>query len=244
MLHAEVPLEYLTISEAVDWENYDQLWIFLRNSPALRDKKLPARSDIRAWEAALKGFQVGYHSVVMSGSLRLQESSEPKPLFQFRLKPLKLDFSNRLERRFGADRFLDIDFPEIDEKKAHGSLGTICEWLVDGKHNFFNRIWKPFFVKRDRPSLKSQLDAVNLSQQDTDKGTTSKLYFLAVEESGYQLYRMPGIPPRREGCELLSSMTVSTLLNWVRPTEENKKQSFLKLFSRTALGELSSSNLL
>ena len=118
--------------------------------------------------------------------------------------------------------------------KSLGETGTkeIIKWLVDDdgddkRHHFLATTWKPFFLKQ-----KERRDRKSESSQSDDHDLAHRIYFFAVDGAGF-----------RDGESLLDlsqphvRIPINTLLDCIRPTEKNSKQSFLKLFSRTSLGK-------
>jgi hypothetical protein len=69
-----------------------------------------------------------------------------------------------------------------------------------------------------------------------DTGVAHRVFFFAVDGHGFG--NNCGIPKDTETVEGRSPMSVGALLNWLRPTWENKEQTALKLFARTPLGIL------
>jgi hypothetical protein len=181
----------------------------------------------------------GPRSVFMSGSLRYNVSQSPVPIFRFQLNSFSLDSSHRLGRRFGQDRFLEIDVPDLTGQHAHElvqQLGVrgkelIIKWLVDECHNFLDRNWKPFFVK---PKDRIKRKAVTTQKCIEDTDPIYRVTFFAIDGANFIKAPIP------LNCSLQSpvKIPIETLLNRVRPTRKNTSQSFLKLFSRTALGNL------
>jgi hypothetical protein len=134
-----------------------------------------------------------------------------------------LDLSHRLDRRFGHDRFFEIDMPDLAGRylpkslKAIGARGPeiIYHWLVSSKHPLMGRKWQPFFVKSiDRKERKRQAKS-----EDDEVAVAHRLYFFSI---GHQQSES-------------DIRTVDQLLDYIRPIEDNMHQPFLKLFSRTAL---------
>jgi hypothetical protein len=139
---------------------------------------------------------------------------------------MKLDLSHRLERRFGHDRFFEIDMPNLigrnlpNSLNALGSRGPeiIHHWLVSSKHPLVGRYWQPFFVK----SVERKARKREAKSEEDEVAAAHRLYFFAVDSRGYQQSEW-------------DVRTIEQLLNAIRPSEENMPQSFLKLFTRTSL---------
>ena len=237
-LQAGIPVAEINFPAPNVLDNYDQLWRFLQGLPVLQGKPLAEQSAKEAWDAACDDFSKGGLAVVLSGSLRFNESTDPTdPLFRFRLKPMKLDRSHRLGRRLGNDRFLEIEMPNLDgnhipsaiEKLGDKGRQILFKWLVDGPHRVLGRSWQPFYSKKKESNAKS-----GKREKKKDLSETAHcVYFFAVSGSGLRDSReYPDEPFRRR------TMSVKSLLDTVRPTRKNMHQSDLKLFARTALGNI------
>jgi hypothetical protein len=227
----------------VSFEEYDALWKFLQNHKSLREKPFPEKCGQDIWDIASDElqFRQGFRGIVLSGAITFNADAGG-PFFQFKLEPMKLDLSHRLDRRFGHDRFLELDIPQLDGRFVPRFLkdlrgrgrDIIINWLIGGQstpgHLFVGSQWKPFFVKpKDRKDRK-QVFWKESSDDVEEAAVAHRLFFFAVDgvdftAGGHQAIEIP---------ELLES---------IRPTWLNKKQPFLKLFSRTALGKVSASSV-
>jgi hypothetical protein len=245
-LHAEITIADELFPSSSDLKvydsNYDTLWTFLRNIPALKGKRFPEQTKSDAWAAAGTDSQNGSLGVVFAGSLKFN-SKKTGPLFQFRLSPIKLEQTHRLGRRLTHNRFLEIDMPGIlsDDMPDHLSLKLkdltqkcIWDWFWAGPgHSCLGYKWKPFFKKDVERKPQKQSDQ-NLA---TAKGIKNlhRVYFFAV--AGRDLRAVD--KPLEEAWEIQKDLEISvgTLLEMIRSSEENKHEPALKLFSRTALGK-------
>ncbi|KAF4618382.1 hypothetical protein G7Y89_g14922 [Cudoniella acicularis] len=236
-LHTEVSLAKIQMPSPPIFNDYDTFWQFLKNSPALKDKSFPDRSDREAIYAAQETFAKGRFAVIFSGSFRFNDSEPTRPLFRFQLDPMKLDFSHRLGRRLGNDRFLEIDIPHLHGNKIPTYLAKlgdraremIIDWLIDGTHRLLGRSWKPFHT---RPKEKKDRRRDILRDEKDDAVTAHRLFLFAVDGYGFRIVPEPRLElsqPRHV------KMTIPYLLNIIRPTRKNVHQSILKLFSRTQL---------
>jgi hypothetical protein len=242
-LHVGVPLNDVRFPSSLSFRDYDKLWKFLKNLPQLEGKVLPERCSRDAWDAALGDFSRGSRAVYMTGSLRYNMTDESAPLFRFRLEALRLDASHRLGRRFGHDRFLEIDMPSLTGRKLPKILEVVGErgpevvtkWLVDEHHHLLERLWKPFHIKlKDRKDRK----AASGRQPAGDPEPLHRLYFFATDGRDFR----DGIFVKLSHKHM--KMPITALLDCIRPTEENDWQSYLKLFARTSLGKFYSSSLI
>jgi hypothetical protein len=240
-IHAGVSLEGLAIPNNQRWEDYDSLWAFLRGQAVLKGHPFPERTSKQVWAACQDNFRYGPRGVAMTGSLRYLNTTSTEPLFQFQLEPLRLEKTYRLRRRFGNDRFLELDIPKLTGRRVPKVLrdcpngkSIIAEWLFHDMHPVFGRFWVPFCT---RPKEGKERKTENAEQQsEVDNGVAHRMYFFAVHGTGFADNN--GTPKESETVETHSAMSVDALLNWIRPTWENRDQSYLKLFARTQLGIL------
>jgi len=230
-LHTSVSFADINFPEPAVLDDYNILWKFLREVPALKGKTFPERCPEKLWDLATGNFSDGFRGVVFSGSLRFNSDHQSdKLLFQFRLQPMKSDLSHRLGRRFGHDRFFEIDIPELTHYNIPKSLkrmgergfDIICNWLVCSKHPLLGRHWQPFSVK---PISSTKRKPMSDSMEADEVVFPNRLYFFALDGVGIGLATI-GSPP---------IMTMEELLNSIRPVELNDAQPFLKLFARNSL---------
>ena len=223
-LHTGVPLADVKPPKGSLFHEYNGFWASIQDNPIFKGKTLPEKSSREAWKSALTGSEDGYYCIALSGSLQFNDKAQP--LFQFRLEPIRFELSHRLGRRLGNHRFLELEVPPLSGQglpKVLADLGDrgreiVVEWLVDTTHRLFGRMWKPFFnVKLKKKQLAE---------------TLNRVYFFAEDGNGIEASNLTDY---EQGTGLFT-MSVDALLNFIRPTRENKTQSYLKLFSRTALG--------
>lgn len=199
----------------------------------LEDRLFPEKCGAEVWKSAIDDKVRAGNSVVLAGNLLF--GTDLEPVISLRLEPLKLDRSHRLGRRLGHDRFLEICMPSLTDKKVLKSLGKVgprlgeifYDWLVDSNHCLLGRDWQPFCVK-PRERSKSKKDVA----ESTEAEASFRVYFFAVNGLGFRSNKDHGT----RATEGRYPISISKLLNIVRPTEENTHQSYLKLFSRTTLG--------
>lgn len=234
-LHADVFMKDLKLPVSLIPDDYDALWEFLKDLPALKGRPFPERCSKQAWNAASGNFEAGFRAVVLAGSLKFTYNPNPEDsLFNFQLQPMKLDMSHRLGRRFGNDRFMEIDVPHFTGRQipkilqglGEQGLVTLLDWLIDGTHSMLGRTWKPFHLKSERPKKKKK-------EESQIGDHHNRVYFFAVTGEGFLIVANPLqdaqlSPPRY-------MMSVQAMLDLVRPTRKNKEQSFLKFFARTDL---------
>jgi hypothetical protein len=239
-LHTGVSMSDFKIPASLDLKDYDRLWQFLKVHQALRGKVFPEKCGKDVWAASWEDYRCGTRGVVLVGSLR--RSTDDSSPIQFRLAPMQLDRQHRLGRRLGNDRFLEIDMHgfqftgnRIPTAKGEERRSTVVEWLFNTNHFLFGRTWKPFFVKQ--LSLKKQKKNRKLTGALPHDGEKYyyRVYFFAVDGAGFT-HCADCIPPTDAKN---FKFDIPRLVDLIRPTQENKTESYLKLFSRISLGKFS-----
>ena len=177
------------------------------------------KSQTTAWEAA--GERECYR-VAFKGELQFSDNAKD-PLFQLRLKPLALEDSYRLARRFGFDRFMILHIPSLEPRdlpkhitcNGEAARKAIVEWLVESTHYLLGREWRAFYVKP--------------RANKTVKGSSAqwRVYTFAVNG---QEFRPSGYDPKAH-----SKVPLEDLLKWFIDFETNMEAPALKLFSRFQL---------
>ena len=213
-------------------DNYEDLWSSLGSIAKLQGKSLPERSSLIAWSKAGEGFE----SVALSGDLKFSER-KGNPLFEFYLKPLKMESSYRLSRKFGSDRFCVISIPGIDsddlplylKHNSNPAREMIIKWLIDTKHCFLGRSWRVFYVKPESSTKKTKR-----KNQASFNEVKYRIFFFAEDGSDFRKEGQVGeLDPRKPNH---SPMEVKSLIDWFMPAWENKKEWSLKFFERLSLG--------
>ncbi|TVY90655.1 RNA-dependent RNA polymerase [Lachnellula willkommii] len=221
-VEVQVPWPDIRIPPNHVLENYDKLWNFLASLDILKDKVLPEKSSLEAWDVAVDDYQKGSHGVVLAGSLRFNPESTG-PFFCFQLKPLKLDRSHRIGRRLGHSRFLEIDMPCLLTQRV------VWDWFWHQQHVLFGYSWKPFFVK----DVESRSPKVEKSRPIEREDDLHRVYFFAVAGRGLKKVSDPLQTPPETQKQL--EIPIGNLLDMIRPFQENTAQPYLKLFARTSL---------
>ncbi|KAL1872438.1 hypothetical protein VTK73DRAFT_1516 [Phialemonium thermophilum] len=204
-------------------ESLDHIWRSLARLPEFQGKSFPGKPAGKAWTAGLTNeFQDGYHSVVLSMSVH-PNLAKDGPAFLVRMKPLALDKGCRLHRRFGADRFLEIDIesPSSWPKNLQMEKPAVIHWLTKIRHSILGRQWGAFYV--DSGSRKRKHYGGHLFQHEQREVFEDRVHLFAEEGVGLGLSGRPALP-------------VSRMLDWLLNFGGNEEQAFLKLFSRIQLG--------
>lgn len=236
-LHCDVDVESLELQYDERLLELDTLWHTLRTHPSFKGKSFPAKSDPLAWRDGLyNNFESEGDALVMLTATMHATKSKYGPAMQLELHPLKREQGSRLLRRFGSDRFLEVRIPSLESwlGREDGAETLVARWLANESHTFMDRHWSAFFV-RER-SEKSEIKGDKPGQEPKVIFNERVLFFA---ESGRHLPNArPTIsalsksmgPPPGTAC----SRTV--MLNWLLNFDENHDKSYLKLFSRIALG--------
>lgn len=191
---------------------------------------MPERSSTAAWKRA----ENSYDCVELSGGLKFSERAD-QPLLNFHLKPLKIESSYRLSRKFGGDRFCILSIPGIQASDLPKHLKGSCEtfrdalvkWFVCTEHHFLGRKWRAVYPKAD--SSKRKKTAFK-SQKHSVPG--HRVFFFAEDGKDFSRSTAGERDPRKAYHQ---PMTVSEMIEWFMPAKENLDQNCLKLYSRLAL---------
>ncbi|KFY22387.1 hypothetical protein V493_06625 [Pseudogymnoascus sp. VKM F-4281 (FW-2241)] len=241
-LHAEVSMDGLHVDDIHTLHDYDAFWKFLKDLPQLQGKSFPEKCAPKAWAYSLKKWTDGkFEGVVMSASLKFA-SAKTGPFFKVQLKPLATALTHRLGRRFGNDRFLEVTLPNLTKCRPPGITDDdlemrrkeISHWIIKNGHEFMGIEWHAFGLKDARSK---KINNIELKTSDDAENTpTHQVFFFAVDGIGFQRGTTP--PTTGEAPEYHTKFTVEGLLRWLIPFRlgKNKKQPYLKLFSRISLG--------
>jgi hypothetical protein len=206
---AKVSLTDMRFLPILDWSelhDYDRLWSYMKRHEQLKEKIFPRKSDLAAWNAALKDYTSGVYAVVQSARLRFGKIQDD-PLFRVELQPLKRENSHRLGRRFGNDRFLEMSLPDLGGKKvpkwlrADSNVGQtdllrdiVAVWLTQRQHWFLGISWRAFCLKQSKSKKKLLDTSTNLDEVDDCANT---VYFFATDGIGFQDSHRVRDPSRR-----------------------------------------------
>lgn len=211
-------------------DDYGQLWTALSSVAKKNNATMPERSSTAAWKRA----EISYDCVGLSGGLKFSERPN-EPLLKFDLKPLKLESSYRLARKFGGDRFCVITMPGMEPKDlpkhtkdSHSIVRqALLQWLVGTDHHFLGRKWRPFYVKPESSKKSAR------KGQKKPSRLGYRIFFFA--EDGQHFIKEAGMgepDPRKLNHR---SMTTAKLIEWFMSPKQNRDQTCLKLFARLAL---------
>lgn len=227
-LFCKLPIDHFSSCLIEKIDEYEKLWSSLVSVAAIHNVIPPERSSLRAWEKAQKNFE----NVSLTGDLKYSDHANGS-IFQLSLKPLKVEKSYRLARKFGGDRFCILGMPRIERLPAFLKINPaimrarIVNLLTCHDISFLGRRWRAFYLKRDfgkktRSSPQSSLDDIKY-----------RVYFFARDGDGF---RKEGAESEEAGSSHHCKMEVGEMLNWFMPFKHNLKQPCLKFFARLALG--------
>lgn len=199
------PLQFDLPSQ--DWGNQALLWDTLADNRLLKHKKLPAMCDNLAYRNAVGGHKDLEGKVPLQVCTMHIKGEGPSATFAMTLRPLKLDTSCRLFRKFGSSRFLELHIPAL-ERWGMGDSDPISPWLAHAQHKFLGSKWAVFHNKDSVKPRDVQID------EKQDKLPRERILLFSEK---------PG-------------SSRDDMLNWLLNFEENKEEPMLKLFSRISLG--------
>lgn len=235
-LHCDVDLAHVDLRYAESWNNQDTLWDVLKTHPFFKGKRLPIKSDPLAWrDGLLNNFESDGGAAVSLTATMHATKTKSGPLLKLELHPLKREQSSRLFRRFGSDRFLEVRLPSVDSWLADESdaEAIVASWLAAQSHPFIGRHWAAFFIQ-DR-SVKSQ-DPNAQEGPEARVIFNERVLFFAERGKGLEAGPLDCIPPKSE-CQIVrAACTRNLMLDWLLNLKKQGKESYLKLFSRIALG--------
>ncbi|KAK9414092.1 putative RNA dependent RNA polymerase-domain-containing protein [Seiridium unicorne] len=243
LLHCKVEINTFELEYQQCWDDQNRLWRILSGDVAFTGKTLPDKCSPAAWNAGLVDFRLNKQAVVLGVTLT-PSTTNTGPFFQVQLQPLKIDDSNRLARRFGSDRFVEMILPSIDPQNvptlkvlSQEALAHTRHWVATNLHPIAGRLWKPFYVRsfRDGPSKKlaSKSDGF---EPEPKQITKDRFYLFAQDGDDFQTPELARYPSRNESVTRHQKMSVTGLIEWLLQPSQNVGQPSLKLFSRISLG--------
>lgn len=218
--------------------DYVGFWKWARDHPRREDRPLPERTSSEVWGCAVDGFQGSNQNsaIVISGQLDWAPKNSTG-IFDLALKPLKLDRSCRLHRRFGSDRFMAITTPGLskgylpEHLKGQKYLAeSVVEWLINSEHHCLERVWKPFYVEEIKAKKKIK------NNKDIHK---FRIHFFAIDGADFLrsgVSARTNVGPYGSNSKSRRPMAIGDLLNWHIPIAANVNSTDCKAFQRFALG--------
>ena len=208
-----------------DNRGFKFIWDCLTEAVNVREKSMPepSQQDLFLTES------FDWDCVTPSGKLTMAWDTNKKrndrPFFEFQVRPLsRRQKSNRFTRKFGSDRFFELDVPlpskeslpsELNKGKAdlEATREFVMEWLYGQSHFFLERQWRALFPKPSERRTRKPGEA---------RANGLKVYLFA--EKGL-------------GIEHQDEMPVFKVMDWFLSVNLNLHQPSLKLFARLRMGK-------
>lgn len=246
--HCGVELRDVEMAYSPTWENQEIFLEAVRSHPQLEKKSFPEPSTQTAWDRALFRHSSnggGAKLVAVYTILLGFNKGASGPLYTVHLQPICIDRPHRLSRRFGADRFLEILLPSHNSstvavphvlRNHEAAVWEVNHWLSRKHHQIAGRSWSAFYTKSDGFKKLSTVGRAGLSKTD-DTVFFNRVFLFAEKGTGISAEKIGGGDsglPRQTG-----PLRVYDVLDWLlqfNKFPENRKQPYLKLFSRIALG--------
>lgn len=228
-----LPLNGFTRCLRKNFDDYEELWSSLASIVKSNYQTLPEKSKPTAWAMAAGGFD----NVLLSGSLQYVDQPR-EPIFRLSLKPLRLERSYRMSRKFGNDRFFVLEIPGLDNMAMPAYLKldqeefyeAAVQWFASHEHKFLGRKWRAFCLKpEDRKKSR-----VGKASESTFNEPRFRVYFFAIE--GYDFRNENSVGEDHPRLSNHTKSTVRDLIDWFMPASENRQILSLKFFARLALG--------
>ncbi|CAK7264606.1 hypothetical protein SEPCBS57363_001160 [Sporothrix epigloea] len=245
--HCGVELRDVEMTYSPTWEKQEIFLEALRSHPQLEKKPFPEPSTQTAWDRAL------YRHTSRGGGAKLVavytillgfNKGASGPLYTVHLQSICTDRPHRLSRRFGADRFLEILLPSHNSstvavphvlRNHEAAVWEVNHWLSRKHHQIVGRSWSAFYTKSDGFKKLTTVGRAGLGKTD-DTVFFNRVFLFAQKGMGISAEKVGGDSglPRQTG-----PIRVYDVLDWLlqfNKFPENRKQPYLKLFSRIALG--------
>lgn len=207
-----------------------KLWAALAAHPSFAGKNLPPVSDPELWQDIMKdGSIFGHRVVVFAATATKLSRARVMPFMRLQLRPLQKEKGNRIYRRFGSDRFIELTIPSIHDQSCQlfnsqraQQVNRVITWLSESKHRFAARKWTAFYTRYYGLKQPEKTSAA-LKMRDSRPVPLDRVYLFAEED---------------EGSRYFQRYTRKKMLDWLLQLDMNRDQPALKLFSRIALGQL------
>ncbi|KAL1900112.1 hypothetical protein Sste5346_002420 [Sporothrix stenoceras] len=241
------------------WEDQAVFRDTLQKHPMFVTKRFPEQSTQVAWDSAFsKHASYGGTKRLVVYTIRMGfNKSTSGPLYSIHLQPLSINFPHRLSRHFGADRYLEILMPSYHSsapsvphilRNHEEAVREVNHWLTRQRHEFAGRNWTAFYTERVEFKKLTATSRSGLGK--AEEGISLNWVYLFAEEG-------VGIAPFTQSPDtsIVSANTntrsllpsdqpapplhVHQMLDWLlqyNKFPQNRKQPYLKLFSRIALG--------
>jgi hypothetical protein len=203
-----------------EWASFESFKKFINNNPICAEARMQEYEN--CWPAHKKGFQ-GY---TFKGQVKFKKqkaNQKDEAVFSLDLHPLEADGSCRFQRAFGADRFLYLNFPSLNNRPVGTDQTFTLEMMKDvqeqwvewfcTEHSFLGRKWRAFQCEPTKKSKTSRRSEVGAFGRRVVLFATS-------------------------GHDIDKPYTILEMLDWFYPfgVQKNWEQTFCKAYSRLDLG--------
>ena len=211
------------------WDNrksFDHVRNLLYQHEAFRGKAFPEKPSSSVWKATWEDFKS--RDMIVQFSVHLDiHYNQTTPSLSIQMKPPRLEKSCRLNRHFGADRFVEVLMPSPGSNSPVKDCGELVHWLTRTKHPFVGRRWAAFFTTD--AGYRTPLKEFRTSP-DAKSVFKDRVQFFAESTI---------VPPLMKALvKPLPHQSVQDMLNWLLNFKKNRDQPYLKLFSRIQLGNM------
>lgn len=137
----------LSLPYQASWKDQDTFWEELQQHDSFRGKSFPQRCSAQAWLESLSQESWPRLSVIWKAKLYL---GTQKKEHKIELEPPVLEISSRLQRKFGFERFIELQLLSSSLSKSFrdGDLKkSLARWLVHTRQPFLHREWAAFFLQ-------------------------------------------------------------------------------------------------
>ncbi|KJR81489.1 RNA-dependent RNA polymerase [Sporothrix schenckii 1099-18] len=254
-----VKLKDIDLKYSPTWEDQATFRDALQQHPKFAGKRFPEQSTQVAWDSALNEHTSygGTKRVVVYTILMGFNKNTSGPLYSVHLQPLSIDLPHRLSRHFGSDRYLEILMPSHHSSqrlvphilhKQDEAVREVNHWIARQRHEFAGRTWAAFYVTKDG-FKKIPVTSRSRPGEAEEVILLNRVYLFAEDGVGLSPSSQPaaaasmgagvGDGPVSAPAQVASPLRVHQMLDWLLQCNKypgNRKQPYLKLFSRIALG--------
>ncbi|ENH66293.1 Putative RNA-dependent RNA polymerase 1 [Fusarium oxysporum f. sp. cubense race 1] len=226
----DVPLKYLS-----QWKDQDVFWKDLKQHNCFRDKAFPAKCNREVWDQGHGQNPNEERAVEYKANLRFC-NPDRKPKLELEIPVLGK--SSRLRRKFGSNRFIELQLlfddgcatilKNKDERRA------LARWLVQEHHPFLSQTWVACYIEEIR-SKKGKSSSV------APKITAKRVVLFGEHVVGLNIgSNMSARASQINHPSALTSVDSFCdrydVLDWLLQLDSNADQPYIKLFHRISLG--------
>ncbi|RSL77446.1 hypothetical protein CEP52_017716, partial [Fusarium oligoseptatum] len=216
-LYCSINTAAVSLPYQASWKDQDTFWEDLQQHISFREKAFPQRCSAQAWLEGISQEPKPQSSVIWRAKVCM---GTQKGDHKIELEPPVLEISSRLRRKFGFDRFIELQLlsGSLSKSFRNGDLRkSLARWLVHTRQAFLHREWAAFFV------------------QDCNIAPTFPKRVFLFAERGHGL-----IPSMKGEHAVTGTVTPAiggecsrfNMLNWLLQFDRNTDQPYMKLFHR------------